>query len=393
VKGLVPDIDFDADTRTRRELADAIQRLRHAIESPPLHVPSEDDDDEPPVDEEEEAHDANRPPSDATLKKLSITDIYKTSRHKVQAALSAKLATVEAKAIHAELIKRGELAAAARLKDRWQRGASAWLNACRKDPYQQMKNAHFRVAVGWLLGINCFKEIPHETPCPFCHKPVGDLMIHRLRCKAAYTGDNNRRHNAMQQTLLYLLRLSHSTVITTPGMVSFTGATAKAPEHERRQLDLGVRGLDDGPDIALDLCVSDCGTGKPNANYKTGSKCAAKGKAKRSKYLARFNDIPAGELCCPSYGASGSRDTDALELQKRINNALALANPEVPYSVTAARVNRVISVALQKAIAYNALDFRYTKLSKNRAVGAEVPLIVQGGDDWDDDDDADDDDD
>ena len=103
-------------------------------------------------------------------------------------------------------------------------------------------------------------------------------MIHRLRCKAAYTGDNNRRHNAMQQTLLYLLRLSHSTVITTPGMVSFTGATAKSPEHERRQLDLGVRGLDDGPDIALDLCVSDCGTGKPNANYKTGSKCATKGK-------------------------------------------------------------------------------------------------------------------
>ena len=140
--------------------------MRHAIGSPPLHVASEDDDDEPPVDEEEEAHDANRPPSDATLKKLSITDIYKTSRRKVQAALSAKLATVEAKAIHAELIKRGELAAAARLKDRWQRGASAWLNACRKDPYQQMKNAHFRVAVGWLLGINCFKEIPHETPGP-----------------------------------------------------------------------------------------------------------------------------------------------------------------------------------------------------------------------------------
>ena len=139
--------------------------------------------------------------------------------------------------------------------------------------------------------------------------------------------------------------------------------------------------------------MSACGTGKPNANYKTCSKCAAKGKAKRSKYLARFNDIPAGELCCPSYRASGSRDTDALELQKRINNALALANPEVPYSVTAARVNRVISVALQKAIAYNALDFRYTKLSTSHAVGAEVPLNVQGGDDWDDDDDADDDDD
>ncbi len=83
--------------------------------------------------------------------------------------------------------------------------------------------------------------------------------------------------------------------------------------HAGRQLDLGERNLNDGPDIALialDLCVSasDSGTGKIPAKYKTGAtgKCEAKSnlKAKRKnlKYMmARFNlnGIDSAELCCP----------------------------------------------------------------------------------------------
>ena len=56
-------------------------------------------------------------------------------------------------------------------------------------------------------------------------------------------------------------------------------------------------------------------------------------------------------------------------LQKRINKAIAAANPTMPYSQVAARVSQVICVALQRAVAYNALDFRYTKLAKGRVVG------------------------
>lgn len=61
----------------------------------------------------------------------------------------------------------------------------------------------------------------------------------------------------MQQVLLYLLRLAGATVTTTPGVTSFTGAKPTDPSHAGRQLDLGVHGFDDGPPIALDLCVSD----------------------------------------------------------------------------------------------------------------------------------------
>ena len=83
-------------------------------------------------------------------------------------------------------------------------------------------------------------------------------------------------------------------------------------------------------------------------------------------------------------------------LQKRINKAIAAANPTTPYSQVAARVSRVISVALQRAVAYNALDFRCTKLAKGRVVGGgswsgiaalAQQLLAQLANDWDADDD------
>jgi hypothetical protein len=163
-----------------------------------------------------------------------------------------------------------------------------------------------------------------------------------------------------------------------------------------------VRGLDDGPDIALDLCVSDCGTGKVSPNYQSGSKCEAKSKEKKRKYNSRFSGIPAAELCCPGYGRTGSRSSEAVTLQKRITKAIAAADVTVPFSLVSSRVNQVLSVALQKAIASNVLDFRYTKLAKARLVGGgsfgvgnALPvaqlspgqLLQQATNDWDDADD------
>jgi hypothetical protein len=380
VKGLVPETDFNANTRYRRELEGAIKTLRTTIEAPPPYVPPDPDGDSD-VQQNGDASAADTLPDDATLKKLSIVDIYAQARGRVQAALSAKLAAAEAKALHAVLLKRGDkgIAAAARMSDRWQRGASAWLHATRKDPHQRLKNAHFRVAVGTLLGINCFKEIQPATQCPLCHDAIGhDVIEHCLRCKAAYTGDNNRRHQAMQQVLLYLLRLAGATVVTTPGVVSYTGATPTDPTHAGRQLDLGAYGLDDGPALAIDLCVSDCGTGKVSAKYQTAAKAVANGAAKKKKkYFARFTGINPKELCNPSYGRSGSRNTDAVDLQKRITKSIAAANPTVPLSTTTSRISQVISVALQRAVAFNALDYRYTKLAKGRVVGGGAGSAVQ----------------
>ena len=89
-----------------------------------------------------------------------------------------------------------------------------------------------------------------------------------LRCKAVYTGGNYKRHNAVQQELLpvHWFREAGANVVCTPGVQSFTGAEPASA------VDLGVCGLDDGPVIAVDLCVSDCGTGSPSRKFKSGAK-------------------------------------------------------------------------------------------------------------------------
>ena len=95
-------------------------------------------------------------------------------------------------------------------------------------------------------------------------------------------------------------------------------------------------------------------------------------------------------MCCPGFGSSGNKSTEAVTLQKRITKSIAAADETVPYSLVSARVSQIFSVALQKAVAYNALDFRYTKLAKARAVGgagAAAQILAQAVNDWDADDD------
>ena len=52
------------------------------------------------------------------------------------------------------------------------------------------------------------------TPCPRCPNVVGPhLQQHMLRCKAVYTGGNNKRHNAVQQELLHWFREAGANVV------------------------------------------------------------------------------------------------------------------------------------------------------------------------------------
>ena len=78
-------------------------------------------------------------------------------------------------------------------------------------------------------------------------------------------------------------------------------------------------------------------------------------------------------MCIPSVGRTGTKNEDAVDLLKRITHAFASANPTVPLSCVAGRVNHTVSVAIQVSIAFNALDYRYTKLWQGRrAVGQAV---------------------
>jgi len=128
--------------------------------------------------------------------------------------------------------------------------------------------------------------------------------------------------------------------------------------------------------------VSDCGTGSPPRKFKSGAKSETKGREKRRKYRQHCPAIPDSQLSCPSYGVTSSRNKKTIVLQKRITAALAAADQTVHRSLVAARVNQVISVAVQRVVAFNILEYRHTSLPKGRvAVHAQAE---PGGADWDD---------
>ena len=305
--------------------------------------------------------------------------IYTRSVPKAQAALSNKVMAAEAEDVHKELLQRSDLRGAARFKDSWQPGALAWLHASRKDPKQCIPNAEFRLAVGNVLSINGFPDVPSATPCPGCKSPIGeDLGGHLLCCKQTRTGNDNRSHNAGQSALVMLLREAGANVITTPGISAWSGAAPSKPKYNRCMFDIGVRNLDDGPDFAIDLTISDCGLGKRvTAAYKTGATAKQRGLQKRKVYKKRHPTLADDSWYVPSYGRSGSKNAEAVSLQKRITKALAAVVKTVPYSVIAACVSRRLSVALQRSVALSTLDYYHTKLAgSQRAVGAGVHVLA-----------------
>ena len=184
---------------------------------------------------------------------------------------------------------------------------------------------------------------------------------------------------------------------------------ATDPTNKGRIFDLGVRALDDGCDSdigALDLCVSDCCTvtGKPPLSYQTGgAKGEAKGKhwqKRRSTWQPHWQAFhwqvsQSRSSASRATTGTGTKDADAAGLHKRIIKALASANPTTPYSAIASRVHRLVSLAIQQSIAFNALQYRYTKLGASttrRIVGSgaveqqpDAVAVANAFDDWEDD--------
>jgi len=75
-------------------------------------------------------------------------------------------------------------------------------------------------------------------------------------------------------------------------------------------------------------------------------------------------------------GATGT----VLEQPQSLKIALAAADPTTSRSLVASRVSQALSVALQSAVAFNILDYVYTKIPKGR----KGTIAVQpGGADWD----------
>ena len=286
----------------------------------------------------------------------------------------------------------------ARFLEGGQEHASAWLSAPLGDQDCRLLNGFFRVAVAVRLGVNPFSDVDPAQRCESCKQEVGDdLVSHIIECINNAKGDNNRRHQWLQQALSNLLKsigcgqvLLHPRVLTVFGCGAHENeqqapvrarervvgtVTESVEQNKRRQGDIGIIGVLGADQIQLiDITVSDGGGSKPTLPYVPGVLCEKRAALKHDIYHGdngRFVGIRKGQFVVPSFDQMGGCTEETKDWILHVINAIAVAEPATHRSVIARRVWGTVVTALMRSVAANALEFRNGKLlPPSRKVGA-----------------------
>jgi hypothetical protein len=393
VAGLAPRINLQAGGPTINALAAAIEVCKAAL-PPPTAAEAADGAEVVCYNSSPEQQDSGgrkkHGASLSALRKLSTSTIFDESVPKVQGVLSAFLADRERDRITEELKR---LAAAggpqshrgwkqvARFMEGCEEHAGAWLHARRDDDDCKMQNGFFRIAVAVRLGINPFLAVEPTARCSWCKEEVGDdLLAHDIECVRTMRGDNNRRHQFLQQALFNILKSVGRGVISLhPLVLAFFGSgahesgypnpvsarervvgskTETVQQNSKRQGDLGISGVLGADSVALiDLTVSDGGGSKPGPNYVPGDHRQQNATAKRANYVgdnARFTGILEKQLIVPSWDAMGGATEETDKFLQIVNQSVAAGSSE-SFGVIANRTRCRIATSLYSSIAFNAL--------------------------------------
>ena len=308
----------------------------------------------------------------SALRKLDADTIFEKSVPKMQGVLSCFLADKERDRITEALRQKaaggGPLPhrgwkQLARFQEGCEEHAGAWLHARRDDPDCRMQDGHFRIAVAVRLGINPFQAVEATQRCSWCKEEVGDdLLAHDIECVRTMRGDNNRRHQWLQQAICNILKLiGKGMVCLHPLVLAFFGsgahesgypnpvsarervvgsATESVAQNSKRQGDIGITGvLGTDSVVLIDLTVSDGGGSKPGAGYVPGTHRQQNANDKRANYVgdnARFTGIQEKQLIIPSWDAMGGATEETEEFLQIVNQSIAAGSSE-PYSVIANR--------------------------------------------------------
>jgi hypothetical protein len=416
VKGLAPRLDLQADGPTRSALAAAIDVCKAAIPAPSAAEVA-DEAAMVPHDSEQQAPDNKKKKAGVSLnalRKLNVSTIFDESTPKLQGVFSCFLAGRErdriAEALGLKAAAGGPLPhrgwkQLARFQEGCEEHAGAWLHARRDDDDCKMQNGYFRIAVAVRLGINPFLGVQSTARCSWCKEEVGDdLLAHDVECVRTMRGDNNRRHQFLQQALFNILKsVGRGMICLHPLVLAFFGSgahesgypnpvsarertvgstTETVLQNSKRQGDLGITGVLGSDSSALiDLTVSDGGGSKPGAGYKPGVHRQQNADAKRANYVganARFTGIQEKQLIVPSWDAMGGATMETEKFLQIVNQSIAAGSSE-SFGVIANRTRCRIAISLYSSIAFNALASSNKLLPAARRVVAGSPVSGSQG--------------
>ena len=242
-----------------------------------------------------------------------------------------------------------------------------------------MNNGEFWIASAIRLGFtnnrDIYPEVSSKAVCKKCRKAVGpSVVVHAFTCPKASRRGRNLRHTAVKSTLVTIERCAvpGTHVIPEPNVVAATGAIPTDAQFAKSRADLFVR-LPDGSSYIVDITVVDATLGsKPiNTPYEAGKATEQAFNDKMKQYsTTRFTGIDPKMLRMGAWDLRGGPSKSTLNYLKEIKHRESHHYPKIPRSVIACRIYQRTSVAIQRAIAYNVMEYRYVGLHVPRPLAA-----------------------
>ena len=247
--------------------------------------------------------------------------------------------------------------------------AGAWITANPRDFYCKMPNGEWHIAIAGRLGINPYPEVHPTTVCKCCNEAVGPSVIgHQAHCSAAGRRARCLRHTGLKCTVAKVEQCAEigARIIIEPFVQAYFGGPDHMPPSEPKfassRADIGVHTYS-GANYLVDVTIIDATIGQLPNTFIPGKETDKAFDDKVTQYTGRFKHLnPNTQLRIAAFDVRGGPSTATLGYMKSIIARESKSKPLTPKSVIAARVYSRISVAIQRAIAYSALEYKAWRL-------------------------------
>ena len=308
-----------------------------------------------------------RLPDCAEIQNWTLHSVLGASRPRLQAFIGEQLAKVaRADVLAAFPDTDAGRQARAEFEECSEKKAGAWLQARALDPNCVLNNAEFWIAFGIRVGLahRLYPEVSPHAVCKACKRAIGpSVPAHAFsECSKARRRGQNLRHTALKNAIATVERLSvaGTHIIMEPFVTATTGAVPTDAKFAKSRADVFVR-PPGSLGYIVDATIVDATLGlepAPNTSYEAGKATEQAFDEKVTQYTSERFTLDKQRFRAAAFDFRGAPSKSTLVYMKEIKHREIKANPKTPRSVIACRLYQRISVAIQRAIAYNVMEYR-----------------------------------
>ena len=310
-----------------------------------------------------------RLPNCDEVKGWTVESLLSKRQPRVQHIISAELAKVELAEIIAAFpdTEQGRQAQA-EFAECGAPKAGAWVQARPLDYLSRFTNGEWWLSVARRLGVNPYPEVHPDCQCKGCHQRIGpDTVSHGAHCSKSRRRGICLRHTGLKNGLATCERKAEpgTHLVMEPFVMAALGGPdtmpPSHPDYARSRADFAVR-TPGGASYVVDVTIVDATLGpKPsNSKYVVGKATNKAFDDKVAQYKLRFPRMDIlSQFRAAAWDLRGGASDGTVDYLKEIAHREHMSNPNVSLSVVSSRLYQRVSVAIQRAIAYNAMEYRY----------------------------------